>query len=412
MLFSIAATYYSGFFVAESKTVRAKKVYLFLGIFANIALLAYFKYAEFFLGELSRVLDRLGASSFSHAKILMPIGISFFVFQGISYLVDIYRSSKAGRHNLLDTALYISMFPQLVAGPIVRYASIAEQLRARRASIDDYAEGLTRFCFGLAKKALIANPVGAIADSAFSCSSAELTLPLAWMGIVAYTFQIYFDFSGYSDMAIGIGKALGFTFPENFNYPYISKSLTEFWRRWHISLSTWFRDYLYIPLGGNRKGLLRTNINLFVVFAVTGFWHGANWTFILWGLWHGLFLVLEKYLRRHIKIAIPNFLRLIYCILTVMIGWVLFRSSTLSQAIYYLKTMFSLHDITVDMIFFSQLTFKNMLVLLIAFPLAAGLGKIVATSNYLSKCTGILVFFTAYVFLVSSSYNPFIYFRF
>jgi alginate O-acetyltransferase complex protein AlgI len=264
----------------------------------------------------------------------------------------------------------------------------------------------------------VANQAGVVADLAFGTPKNELTMPLAWLGVLAYSIQIYFDFSGYSDMAIGIGRALGFTFPENFNYPYMSKSITEFWRRWHISLSSWFRDYVYIPLGGNRKGLKRTNCNLFVVFALTGFWHGANWTFFLWGLWHGLFLMVEKYLKLrtprppstdciHLRI-----LKWIYCFLVVLLGWVLFRSNTWRDAVNYIQTMFNPYKVELDMLFLSQINGKTLVVFLSSVVIGTGWLKCVCTRPYVGSFLAIIVLGLSYIVLVSSSYNPFIYFRF
>jgi alginate O-acetyltransferase complex protein AlgI len=297
MLLCIIISHAGGLFISKTDNKRTKFFAATIAIGFNLSLLLYFKYVSFFLSFLSRRMENFGYTPLSVPEILLPVGISFFVFQSISYIIDVYRSTSQAQNNIFNTALYISLFPQLIAGPIVRYSSLSGQFENRNISLTGYSEGLVRFCFGLGKKVLLANQAGALADLVFGTTRNELTLPLAWLGALAYSIQIYFDFSGYSDMAIGIGRALGFTFPENFNYPYVSKSITEFWRRWHLSLSSWFKDYVYIPLGGNRKGLIRTSCNLLTVFALTGFWHGANWTFLLWGLWHGFFLMLEKYFR-------------------------------------------------------------------------------------------------------------------
>jgi alginate O-acetyltransferase complex protein AlgI len=305
MLLCIVVSHIGGFAIAKTSNNKIRFFIAAITVCFNLGLLLYFKYTSFFLSFLSNHMKRFGYMSLSVPEILLPVGISFFVFQSISYIIDVYRKESPAQSNIFNTALYISLFPQLIAGPIVRYNSLSGQFKNRNISLSGYTEGLTRFCFGLGKKVLLANQAGVLADLAFGTPVNALTMPMAWLGAIAYSIQIYFDFSGYSDMAIGIGRALGFSFPENFNYPYVSKSITEFWRRWHISLSSWFKDYVYIPLGGNRKGLKRTNCNLFIVFALTGFWHGANWTFFLWGLWHGLFLMLEKFLKIYVRTPPP-----------------------------------------------------------------------------------------------------------
>jgi alginate O-acetyltransferase complex protein AlgI len=272
-------------------------------------------------------------------RIALPLGISFYTFQAMSYLIDVQRKKVAASSSFIDFACYLHMFPQLVAGPIVRYSQVAEELKQRNLNIDRFINGSARFTIGLAKKMLIADTLGKVADAAFSVSFGELSAFGAWAGIICYTFQIYFDFSGYSDMAIGMGMMLGFSFPENFNYPYIANSIKNFWQRWHISLSTWFRDYLYIPLGGNRKSNYRTYLNLFIVFLLCGFWHGANWTFMAWGAYYGLFLVFERKFPSFID-KLPSAVRHVYVVIVVIFGWVLFRSDSFAHALYYIKSMF------------------------------------------------------------------------
>ena len=317
----------------------------------NLALLGYFKYMNFFVenGAVSLLNRGLPASlnvSFV-AAIMLPLGISFYTFQGMSYLIDVYRGHVRPTRNVINFGCYLTMFPQLVAGPIVRYASIAKELENRILTATSVAGGLQRFIIGLAKKVLIGDTLGRVADAAFALPGEALSPLAAWAGIVCYTLQIYYDFSGYSDMAIGMGSMLGFSFPENFNYPYIAKSIQDFWRRWHMTLSTWFRDYLYIPLGGNRHGTVRTACNLWIVFALCGFWHGANWVFLLWGLYHGGFLVLERMFPR-MPSAMPRWGQHLYTIGVFMGGWVLFRARDVAHAATYFKGLFGMGQLGVE----------------------------------------------------------------
>jgi alginate O-acetyltransferase complex protein AlgI len=417
MLLCIGVSHMGGFVIAKTHNNRIRFFVAAIAISFNLGFLLYFKYTSFFLAFLSRCVENLGHTPLSVPEILLPIGISFFVFQSISYIVDVYRDESPAQGNIFNTALYISLFPQLIAGPIIRYNSLSGQFENRDISLVGYSEGLTRFCFGLGKKVLLANQAGAIADLVFGLPLNELTMPLAWLGALAYSVQIYFDFSGYSDMAIGIGRTLGFTFPENFNYPYVAKTITEFWRRWHISLSSWFKDYVYIPLGGNRKGPKQMFFNLFAVFVLTGFWHGANWTFLLWGLWHGLFIVLEKYLKVRVITPHPTplylrILKWIYCFFVVLLGWVLFRSNTWRDAGYYIQTMFNPYKIELDMLFLSQINGKTLVIFLSSIPIGAGLLKRLCIKTYIGPALAVVVLGLSYVVLVSSAYNPFIYFRF
>ncbi len=339
MLCSILINYGGGITVGNpSADSMRKKCCLALNILGNLALLGYFKYANFFVDSLNDVFPGVIAD---FGKIALPIGISFYTFQGMSYVIDVYRGDVKPQKNVLNIALYVSFFPQLVAGPIVKYHDVAEQIVSREHSVQKMAYGIRRFLFGLAKKVLIANTAAMTADEIFALDASSLSPSAAWLGILCYTLQIYYDFSGYSDMAIGLGKMFGFTFLENFNYPYISKSIQDFWRRWHISLSTWFKEYLYIPLGGNRMGSRRTYLNLLIVFAVTGIWHGAAWAFLVWGLYHGFFLLLEraglkKLLERRFMTPFAH----CYTILVFMVGWVFFRCDTLALGASYLKAMF------------------------------------------------------------------------
>ncbi len=342
LLVSIGLNYLFGLALDRfrERGVAARSI-VALAVAANLALIGWFKYANFLVDNLNVLLGRAHLPSVELAPVHLPLGISFFTFQALSYVVDVYRRDVAAQRNLLDFALYKTLFPQLIAGPIVRYRDVAAELPGlgRRVSIDAFANGASRFILGLAKKTLIANPLSVAADGVFNTPDGSLTPGLAWLGIVCYSLQIYFDFSGYSDMAIGLGRMFGFTFPENFNYPYIARSVTEFWRRWHMSLSSWFRDYLYIPLGGNRRGRARTLFNLLIVFCLCGLWHGASWTFIVWGLLHGFFLVLERlglgrWLERR---GAP--VRHAYLLMVVLVTWVFFRATSLGHAFAYLSAM-------------------------------------------------------------------------
>jgi alginate O-acetyltransferase complex protein AlgI len=341
LLASIGLNYAFGLLLGRVRGRVAARAVLGLAVAANLALIAVFKYANFFVDNLNVLLPLLHLRPIALAPVHLPLGISFFTFQALSYVVDVYRRDVAAQRSLLDFALYKTLFPQLIAGPIVRYRDVAADLpgAGRGVAFDAFAAGVRRFILGLAKKMLLANPLAVAADGIFGIPADGLTPGLAWLGIACYSLQIYFDFSGYSDMAIGLGAMFGFRFPENFDYPYLSRSVSEFWRRWHISLSRWFRDYLYIPLGGNRRGRARTDFNLLVVFLLCGLWHGASWNFILWGLLHGAFLIAErKGLGRRIE-ALWTPLRHAYLLLVVLVTWVFFRSPTVPYALSYLSAM-------------------------------------------------------------------------
>ena len=333
MLLSIVINYCCGLLAGAKHRPAVRKAGVTLAAVLGLGLLGWFKYAGFF-GEMLHALMPF----IPVPQVTLPIGISFFTFQGLSYVIDVFRDAAAVQKNPLKLALYISFFPQLVAGPIVRYTTVADEIDERHESVSEFSAGSVRFLFGLAKKMLLANAVAQIADAAFSAVSPSVAL--AWLGAVAYTFQIYFDFSAYSDMAIGLGRMFGFHFLENFNYPYVSRSVTEFWRRWHISLSTWFRDYVYIPLGGNRCSRARNILNLFLVWALTGLWHGANWTFIAWGLWFFVLLIGEKFLWGKALSRLPSLLQHVYAMLLVILSWVLFRADDIGAALCYMAAMF------------------------------------------------------------------------
>lgn len=331
MLVSILVNYICGLMIDRYRGRQAARGFLIAAIAFNVLSISVFKYANFLVDNLNTVLSQIGAGPIELAPIHLPIGISFFTFQAMSYAVDVYRRDASVQRNPLNIGLYIALFPQLIAGPIIRYHDIAAQLIRRRVRLDDLSYGIERFVVGLGKKVLIANQVAIIADQVFSFPYETLTPGVAWLGVLCYTLQIYFDFSGYSDMAIGLGRMFGFHFLENFNYPYISRSIREFWRRWHISLSSWFRDYLYIPLGGNHKGPLRTYLNLLIVFFLCGLWHGAGWNFVIWGLLHGLFLVIERLGFEKILNRCWSPLRYLYVMLVVCTGWVFFELKILRR---------------------------------------------------------------------------------
>ncbi len=348
MLGSIAFNYWMAIAVNRAQGTPAASRRLACAVAVNLVVLGVFKYANFFADNVNALLPALGVQPVVVPRVLLPIGISFFTFHAISYVVDVHRRDATAQKSPVHAALYLLLFPQLIAGPIIRYRDLADQLARRVVTLDDFAGGVQRFIIGLSKKVLIANVVAGPADKIFSMPFAELSPAHAWLGVVCYTLQIYFDFSGYSDMAIGLGRMFGFRFPENFRWPYIADSVQAFWRRWHISLSTWFRDYLYIPLGGNRVSVARRYVNLVIVFFLCGLWHGASWNFVIWGLWHGSFLVLERVTSNRGDrgtravvsgvLAWPIWLH-VYTLAVVMIGWVFFRADTLPGAIVFLKAM-------------------------------------------------------------------------
>jgi len=420
MLLSIVINYSFGLFIYTSITAQKKilaKVLLFLSVICNLGILFYFKYLDFSI----KIINRVFNSDLVLRNIVLPIGISFFTFQGMSYVIDLYRQKVKVQKNPCLLAFYISFFPQLIAGPIVRYIDIEKQIYKRDESVEKFVSGMRRFIIGLAKKLVIANSMGYVSDLIFANLAVENTAATTWLGVICYTFQIYFDFSGYSDMAIGLGRMFGFEFLENFNYPYISKTITEFWRRWHISLSSWFRDYVYIPLGGNRKG--NVYANLFIVFVLTGFWHGASFNFLVWGLWHGLFLIIERLFKAR-EVKNKNFapLRCALTMFIVVIGWVFFRSHGLRYALSYLGIMFGIiRPENVGATIWYYLSPKVILMLCLSVfastPILKQAGNFfkIQDNVMIKKITLILLlvlFFVCIVIVTSTSYNPFIYFRF
>ena len=351
----------------------------------------------------------------------LPIGISFYTFQTMSYTIDIYRGDAKAQKSILDFGAYVALFPQLVAGPIVRYQTIATQISKRDHSIEKFADGVNRFVCGLAKKVILSNQLAVVADGVFSTNLANVSILEAWLGIVCYTLQIYFDFGGYSDMAIGLGKMFGFEFMENFNYPYISKSVTEFWRRWHISLGTWFREYIYIPLGGNRVSVPKQVRNIFVVWALTGFWHGANWNFIIWGLYYGVLLFIEKFVLKSVLQKTPDFIKHIYTMLFVIVGWLFFASEDLGFALDYLKIMFFASGNTIVDTAGIYYLYTNIVMFAILIVFSTPIIKRTLESlaqKYRDKLINPslviygLVLFLVTAYLVNETYNPFLYFRF
>ena len=423
MILSSLVNYLCALWIGKSE--KQKKLPLIIAIVFNLGTLVLFKYTGMFVTAFNSVTHL----SVPVPDIILPIGISFYTFQALSYVIDVYRGEVGVQKNYFKVLLYISFFPQLIAGPIVKYRDIAGQIDNRSQSLEQIAQGLRRFVCGLAKKVLIANTMGQVADIIFAQSTSELGFLSAWLGAAAYLFQIYYDFCGYSDMAIGLGKMFGFTFKENFRYPYGARSVQDFWRRWHISLSTWFKEYLYIPLGGNRKGKARTALNRIIVFFFTGLWHGANWTFVLWGLWHGLFLLLEEYLPFLKKL--PKAIGHIYTTLVVLLGFVVFRADTIGYGFGYIGRMFSFgspgsYDMSLAL---RQLTPWFIFIFVIAVigcapirPLsdkirqklyadgsASTAWRIVSVALY---CLAFAGLFFCILRLSPSGYNPFIYFRF
>ena len=342
---SVAVDYFAGRLVVAARErgqQRRLRLGVAISVAVNLGLLGYFKYANFLVGQLNELGAALGLGEIAWTTIGLPIGISFFTFQSMSYTIDLARGRAEHLRNPLDFALYVALFPQLICGPIVRYHEIAHQIRERHPRLDDFAAGAVRFVHGLVKKVVIADAAGSLADAAFSLPAAELNTATAWLGVGAYTLQIYFDFSGYSDMAIGLGRMFGFTFPENFRRPYSAISITDFWRRWHITLSSWLRDYLYIPLGGNRRGTRATYRNLVIVFLLTGLWHGANWTFVVWGIYHGALLSIERLTgQRPTERATLEWPRRALVLGLVMLGWVVFRADSVTHAMAFYRAMFS-----------------------------------------------------------------------
>jgi alginate O-acetyltransferase complex protein AlgI len=419
MIASTVANWLAGIGMGRASSPKGRRNIMIGAVVLNLAFLGVFKYASMFVGTL----DTIFSISLPIPDIALPIGISFYTFQAMSYVIDVYRGDVPVQHSYPRVLLYISFFPQLIAGPIIRYHDIEEQLAHRHATLDDIALGFRRFCVGLAKKVLIANVMGAAVDSIYASDMSQVNVAVAWIAALAYLMQIYFDFSGYSDMAIGMAKMFGFTFKENFTHPYASTTIKEFWRRWHISLSTWFKEYLYIPLGGNRKGRPRTVTNKIIVFLTCGLWHGAAWTFVVWGAIHGAFLLLEEYVPLR---KLPRPLGHIYTLLVVTVAFVIFRADTFSQALLTIGQMFTgFHfEYACVALALRQLTPVFVLTFIIACAAATPLSitvsnKVAQSSEATQRAMRTLSYVAALALLVVSmlalsggGYNPFIYFRF
>ncbi len=413
MLFTITFCYVAGRLIENKKGTRVGKAMLTVSVAVPLGLLAVFKYADFFIGTA----NSLTGADIPLLKLALPIGISFYTFQALSYVVDVYRGDTPAQRSWINLATYVVLFPQLIAGPIVRYTTVAEDLSTRKHSMENVALGIRRFVYGLGKKVLIANLLGSLCTA--YRESGDPSVLFSWMYAISFSLQIYFDFSAYSDMAIGIGKILGFRFLENFDYPYISKSITEFWRRWHISLGSWFRDYVYIPLGGNRVKPLRQIFNILVVWCLTGFWHGAGWTFMSWGLYFGVLLIIEKlFLKKYLEKA-PSFLQHFYVVFIVIISFVLFNADTFTMAFSDLKVMFGASGLPL----YSADTLYNLrsyaVLLIMAFigatPLVKNIGKKIEgtkISTVLEPLSVAVILIICTAYLVDGSFNPFLYFRF
>lgn len=416
MIFSILVNYVFGLLMDKHRENKKRlKLLLAISVIIDLGLLSVFKYTDFIITNINSVFG----AGFDLLNIALPIGISFYTFQAMSYTIDVYRDDVRVQRNLIDFGMYITMFPQLIAGPIVRYSDVQDQLAERNVTTANFSEGIMRFVVGLGKKVLLANQMGAVWTQIYALGG-DISALMAWTGAAAYTFQIYFDFSGYSDMAIGLGRMFGFKFPENFRYPYESVSITDFWRRWHITLSTWFKEYLYIPLGGNRRGLARQALNLLIVWTLTGFWHGAGWNFVMWGLYYFAILFIEKLFLLKALDKLPRLFRHAYALLLIVIGWVIFASDDVSVMLPYLGSMFGANGALGGMDVYTLLTRAALMVICCVastelprrlFVTAAGKMNEKAAFTVKSVLTLALLALSV-VFLIGDSYNPFLYFRF
>lgn len=425
MLFSTVFDYCNGrlleHFAANGEKNTFGRLVLTVSVIGNLGILCFFKYTDFVLETINTLTGR----DFPLPNLALPIGISFYTFQTMSYTIDVYRGNVPAQHSLIAFGMYVCMFPQLIAGPIVRYSDIHKDIHARHASFSSCASGMRRFLLGLGKKVLLANQIGALWDEIYGLGASDSSMSLAWLGAISFSFQIYFDFSGYSDMAIGLGEMFGFHFPENFNYPYESRSITEFWRRWHMTLGSWFREYLYIPLGGNRKGAARQIFNLLIVWFLTGLWHGAGWNFILWGLYFFMLLLLEKLFLLKALSHLPSFMRRFYALFWIVLGWVVFACDDLTRLKHYLKMLIGIGVPAANQLaLYEWATHAAYLVILAV--ASTQLMKKISTrlSDMLSSQIGgaaifwlksiwcFAVLLLSMAMLVSGSYNPFLYFRF
>lgn len=414
MIFSTLVDFLNGRLLSKNNNKKTRRRFLFIAILINLSLLGFFKYTDLLIETINFIFN----TNISPLNITLPIGISFYTFQTMSYSIDAYRKDVEPETNYFRYLTYISMFPQLIAGPIVRYETINRELHKRTIVFDNVCKGFLRFLNGLFKKVLIGNNIGYLNSLIMNSDLYSQSILTLWLGIIAFALQIYFDFSGYSDMAIGMGKMLGFSFDENFDYPYASRSITEFWRRWHISLSTWFRDYVYIPLGGNRKGLRKQIRNILFVWALTGIWHGASWNYLLWGIYYGVILVIEKvFLTRYIE-KWPNILKHLYTIISLIIGWAIFSIEDVSVLQNYLKLMLTPTLPLIDSNFIFYISNYALILILgtvFSFPIVKKIPKL-AERNILTKILFAIIYIVLFIasvaYLVSDTYNPFMYFRF
>ncbi len=419
MILNIVINYISGLEIEtyrrQGKMRQAKWAFI-VTLVVNLLVLGFYKYYGFFISNLNVILP----IKIPYHELALPIGISFYTFQTLSYVIDVYKGSLAAQRNIITFGSYVTMFPQLIAGPIVRYSDVEKQLSKREICWSKFSEGVVYFLTGLGKKVLIANNMGLVCDAILAMNASDTSALTAWIGAFAYTMQIYFDFGGYSDMAIGLGKMLGFDFIKNFDYPYISKSITEFWRRWHMSLSSWFKEYVYIPLGGNRVSTPKAIRNLMIVWCLTGLWHGAAWNFIAWGLYYGILLIFEKYIFKNILDKLPGALQHVYAMVLVMIGWVLFAAPSLPRAISFIGSMFGAGAGVVDSLGFYYLKTTFILAIIAILCSTPKLYKTFMAYVYTRKNFGailyvgvyVLIFAVSVAYLVNATYNPFLYFRF
>lgn len=433
MLASILMNYLAGLWIGSARTPEWRKVAIVAGVSANLGLLLWFKYANFLAEDLSAVFHTMGIAFPALDHVDLPLGISFFTFQGLSYLIDVYRHEVPAQRQLGKIALYKSLFPQLIAGPIVRYRDVMAELDDRTVTLSDFAVGTRRFIIGLGKKLLIADNVALVADRIFDLPGAAMPVSVAWLGGIAYTVQIYFDFSGYSDMAIGLGRMFGFHFLENFNFPYIATNVRDFWQRWHISLTTWFRDYVYIPLGGNRGGTLKTYLNLFTIFFLTGLWHGASWNFVLWGLFHGTFLILERVGLDRLLKRLPGIIGTIYVLVILQFSWSFFHTDDLTEAWNYARSMVGAYPDPSPYLYASVYLSNEVIICLVlgAFCSTPLLRNVLAacrkraaswttSTQWMARAVyqwsdvlvHVAILLLCVMHLASSTYDPFIYFRF
>lgn len=406
MIFSSIVDYTIAIIIDKYRGKIQSKIALCCSVLINLSLLFFFKYTDFFI-EIS---NSIFSTNFDLLNLALPIGISFYTFQTMSYSIDVYRGDAPVQKRFISLATYITIFPQLVAGPIVRYQTVAEQMNERKHSISKFEDGVYRFCLGMCKKVILANNIGLIWNSVKVLEFSEISLLTAWLGICSFGLQIYFDFSGYSDMAIGLGKMFGFDFIENFNYPYISKSITEFWRRWHMSLGQWFRDYVYIPLGGNRKGTKRWLLNIFIVWMLTGLWHGAYYNFVLWGIYFGLILLIEKLYIYEKLSKLPNFVQHFYVLFLVSMSWVLFEVMNVNDIFIYIKSMIINANI-IDSTF-TYLFISNLFIIVFSILSATPIFEKYISNKLIKKSIVLIGFIISICFLIDASFNPFLYFRF